>query len=152
MPTERRNLKVCNMKDLITERIVTELDHVRLKRLIQRHRHGGASPEQMDAIEAMLDEASVVPSTQVMPEVVTMNSQVEVQDVDTGQRQMLTVCYPPDVAPDEGRVSALSPVGLSLLGLQVGEVAQWTTPMGEHKAVAILSILFQPEASGEFTV
>lgn len=140
------------MKITTTERTVTELDHVRLKSLIHRHRHGGAMPAMMEEIEEVLDEASVVPSTQVAPNVVTMNSQVEVRDAASGQRSTLTLCYPPDAAPAEGRVSALSPVGFSLLGLKVGEIARWTTPTGENRAAEIVSILFQPEASGDYTV
>ena len=63
-----------------TERTLTELDHVRLKSLLQRHRHGGAAPAAVDGIDDMLDEASIVPSTQVAPDVVTMYSQVLVVD------------------------------------------------------------------------
>lgn len=135
-----------------TPRTLTELDHVRLRSLVLRHRHGGASPAHMDAIEEMLDEASLVPSTQVEPDIVTMNSTVMVLDYGTGRRHTYTVCYPPDAAPDDGRVSALSPVGWSLLGLKVGEVARWTTPLGEQRATRIVSILFQPEASGDYTM
>ncbi|MDP1649262.1 MAG: GreA/GreB family elongation factor [Rubrivivax sp.] len=129
-----------------------ELDHVRLKSLIQRHRHGDASSAHMDAIEDMLDEASVVPSTPVSPDVVTMYSQVVVLDAATGQRNTLAVCYPSDAEPEKGFVSALSPVGWSLLGLRVGEVAHWSTPAGEQKPAEIVAILFQPEASGDYTM
>lgn len=140
------------MKNSSTDRTITELDRVRLKSLIQRHRHGSASPAQMDAIEEMLDEASVVPSTQVSSDVVTMNSRVMVQDAHTGQRRTLTVCFPPDADPARGLVSALSPVGWSLLGLRVGEVARWAAPSGEPKAAEIVAVVFQPEANGDYTV
>ncbi|MCL4746657.1 MAG: GreA/GreB family elongation factor [Burkholderiaceae bacterium] len=140
------------MKDLTTQRTFTELDHVRLKNLIQRSRKSGVSPVQIDAIENMLDEASIVPSKQVSPDVVTMYSRAVVVDAATGRRSTLTVCYPSDTAPEEGFVSALSPVGWSLLGLHVGETARWSTPAGEQKEAEIVAILFQPEATGDYTI
>jgi regulator of nucleoside diphosphate kinase len=139
-----RNLKVCSMKNSTTDRTLTELDHVRLKSLVQRQRHGGASPAHMDAIEDMLDEAEVLPSTDVSPDVVTMNSQVVVLDATTKQRSTMAVCYPSDAEPEKGVVSVLSPLGCSLLGLQVGEVARWSTPAGEPREAEIVAILGQP--------
>lgn len=141
------------MNDSTIDRTLTELDHVRLKSLIQRQRSSSAaSPDAIDAIDAMLDEASIVPSRQVSPDLVTMYSQVLVLDAATGQRSTLAVCYPADAEPEKGFVSALSPVGWSLLGLRVGEVAHWVTPAGEERSAEIVGILFQPEASGDFTL
>jgi len=133
-----------------TERTLTELDHVRLKSLVQRHRHGGAAPAVVDDVDNMLDEAHIVPSTQVSPDVVTMYSKVLVADPVTDQRSTLTVCYPQDARPEEGFVSALSPVGRGLLGLRIGELACWSTPAGEQRTGQIVAILFQPEAHGDF--
>jgi len=147
-----RDPKVCLMKDSTTDRTLTELDLIRLKSLIQRHRHAGVAPAQMDAIEDMLDQASVVPSTQIAPDRVTMCSRVVLKDVATALNSTLTVCYPPDAAPQRGFVSALSPVGWSLIGLRIGEIARWSTPAGEGKAAEIVAIEFQPEASGEYTM
>jgi regulator of nucleoside diphosphate kinase len=106
----------------------------------------------MDALADMLDQASVVPSTQVTPDLVTMCSRVVVQDAATAARSTLTICYPPDADPQRGFVSALSPVGWSLIGLRIGERASWSTPTGESKAAEIVAIEFQPEASGEYTM
>lgn len=135
-----------------TDRTLTELDHVRLKNLVQRHRQGGEAPDTLDAIEDMLDEAVLVPSTEVSPDVVTMYSTVMLRDTANGQRSTLTVCYPSDAEPDKGFVSALSPLGWSLLGLHVGETPRWVTPAGEARAAEIVAILFQPEASGDHTL
>ena len=37
------------------------------------------------------------------------------------------------------------------LGLRVGDTASWCTPNGDVCEADIVSILFQPEASGDFT-
>ncbi|MDB5999612.1 MAG: transcription elongation factor GreAB [Rhizobacter sp.] len=125
------------------ERTLTELDHLRLTKLVD--------PKSHPALEALLDLTDVVSSREVAADVVTMNSQVEVVDEQSGQRQKLTVCYPPDAQPSAGLVSVLSPIGTGLLGTRLGTVATWQTPHGDECAARVEAILFQPEASGDYT-
>ncbi|ABM95002.1 GreA/GreB family elongation factor [Methylibium petroleiphilum] len=136
------------MEVLTLERTLTELDHVRLLSLARRQRPGVAAA----AIEPLLDACTVVPSRQVRPDVVTMYSQVLLQDLASGLRSRLTLCYPADAEPAAGFVSVLSPVGCSLLGLTVGAVARWSTPSGEARSAEVVALLFQPEASGDYAM
>jgi regulator of nucleoside diphosphate kinase len=46
-------------------------------------------------------------------------------------------------------VSILAPVGSALLGLHVGAVIEWPVPGGRTIKLEVLSIRYQPEASGE---
>lgn len=134
------------------ERTLTELDHVRLIHLL--HRQGAATlplPTSRQ-IEDLLDAAQVVPSRAVDPDVVTMYSQLMLHDLQADTRSKLTLCYPADAEPAEGFVSVLSPVGRALLGLRVGETARWATPDGQSHAGEIVALLFQPEASGDYTL
>lgn len=140
------------MEVLVLERTLTELDHVRLLSLARRHRRSDGSPTSCVTIEQVLDACAVVPSRQVRPDVVTMYSQVLLQDRASGLRSQLTLCYPADAEPAAGFVSVLSPVGTSLLGLTVGGVARWFTPAGEERAAEVAGILFQPEASGDYAM
>jgi regulator of nucleoside diphosphate kinase len=123
------------------ERTLTELDFSRLRKLAS----GNLAPELSDLLSA----ADVLHSREVPADTVTMYSQVELQDLHTRRRQKLTICYPDDAEPSAGFISVLSPVGRSLLGLQVGAVARWQTPSGEEGAAEVVAILFQPEASGD---
>ena len=138
------------MEILTLERTLTELDHVRLLNLVRRDRRSDGSSTPRPAIEHVLDACAIVPSRQAPPDVVTMNSQLVMRDLASGQRSTLTLCYPADAQPTSGFVSVLSPVGASLLGLTTGSVARWSTPAGEERAAEILAILFQPEASGDY--
>lgn len=138
------------MEAVTLERTLTELDHVRLLNLLRRAARGDGSPAQRRAIETMLDASDLVPSREVRSDVVTMYSQVLLQDIETGQRTTLTLCYPADAEPALGFVSVLSPVGSALLGLRVGSTARWSTPTGDQRAAEILAILFQPESSGDY--
>jgi regulator of nucleoside diphosphate kinase len=133
------------------ERTLTELDHVRLLNLVRRDpRRSGLRP-RLD-IELILDACAVVASRKVPPDVVTMYSQVLLKDLENGERQQLTLCYPADAEPAAGFISVLSPVGCSLLGLRVGSVARWPTPTGGCRSAEVLAILFQPEGSGDYAM
>jgi len=50
-----------------------------------------------------------------------------------------------------GFVSVLLPVGASLIGRRIGSVARWQTPSGGHAAAEVVTLHFQPEASGDYT-
>lgn len=126
------------------ERTLTELDFARL------HRLAGKQPPQW--LADLLDAADILDSHAVSPDTVTMYSSVRCEDPHTGLQQTLTICYPDDAEPNAGFVSVLSPVGCSLLGLRAGDVARWRTPQGDDGAARILAVLFQPEASGDYTL
>lgn len=132
------------------ERTLTQIDHVRLSRLVTQA--GGAPLPGAEAMQELLESSDVVDSRSVPPTVVTMYSQVLVEDPSgEGATQKLTLCYPRDAEPARGFISVLSPVGSSLLGLRVGEVARWRTPAGQAGAARVVEVLFQPEASGDYT-
>lgn len=125
------------------ERLLTELDFKRLNNL-----HDGQLPSELvDTLDAL----DLVSSREIPPDFVTMYSQVIVEDLGSKKRQKLTLCYPVDAEPQRGFISVLSPVGASLLGQRVGAIARWQTPNGEVCAAEIAALLFQPEASGDYT-
>ncbi len=124
------------------ERTLTPLDHIRLTRI--------ASPAQQ-AMEQLLATCDLVAAPVISPDVVTMYSQVLLADLPGGEPRKLTLCYPADAEPENGFISVLSPVGIALLGLRVGSVARWTLPDGSQREAEIRAVLFQPEASGDYT-
>ena len=124
------------------ERTLTELDFARLNKLGNGH-----WPVGLVAIGPFPD---LVAPAEIAPDVVTMYSQVEIADLGSGHRHKLTLCYPCDAEPGIGFISVLSPVGASLLGLRIGSVARWQTPFGDDCAAEVVSMLFQPEASGDY--
>jgi regulator of nucleoside diphosphate kinase len=130
---------------LAPERTLSELDHVRLSALARRSA-GAHAP-----LEAVLEAATTLPPREVPPDVVTMHSRICLADASDGARSEITLVYPQEADPAAGRVSVLSPVGAALIGQQVGAVARWSTPGGQDHAAEILSLSFQPEASGDYT-
>ena len=126
------------------ERTLTQIDYLRLTRLLVRGQPAG------DGLEQLLQASELVSPAAVAPDIVTMYSQLLLAGADSVAPYKLTLCYPDDAEPARGFVSVLSPVGLGLLGLRVGATARWQTPRGPRTAT-VLQILFQPEASGDYT-
>lgn len=123
------------------DRLLTELDHQRLRRLAAAH----------DLLRELLDNADLLASTELPADVVSMNSEVEVFDLSSQDSRRLTLCYPGDADAELGRISVLSPVGLSLLGRTVGSEARWQAGGGPGGALRIQAVHYQPEASGDLT-
>lgn len=123
-------------------RTLTELDFARFNKL-----SSGNWPASFVTRGEFPD---LVASADVSPDVVTMYSRVEVIDLNSRWRRQLVLCYPCDAEPSIGFISVLSPVGASLLGLRVGSIARWQTPLGDACAAEVVSMLFQPEASGDY--
>ena len=130
-------------------RTLTELDHIRILNLVRRNLQSGLIDSDTP-IEAVIDDADLVPSREIPGNIVTMYTQLAVKDSLSGERRTLALCYPQDAEPGAGFVSVLSPIGAALLGLAIGETAQWFTPDGRKASVVVEEILFQPEASGDY--
>jgi regulator of nucleoside diphosphate kinase len=127
------------------EILITRSDYDRLWQLVDR----GGESAATDALEQELDRATVVPSEEVAPTVVTMNSEVEIVDLDSGERRIISVVFPHAARPAEGKVSVLAPIGMAVLGAAKGDVLEWQLPRGLRR-FRVERILFQPEAAGQF--
>ena len=100
-------------------------------------------------LQAELDRADVVEPTQIPPNVVTMNSTVQFEILETRQDFRLTLVYPRDIDGSADRVSIFAPVGSALLGLSVGDELAWPGPGGKSMTVRVTGIVYQPESAGE---
>lgn len=123
--------------------IVTALDFARLTRLVQKH-EGAAS-----ALGRELERAFLLLPSSMPDNVVTMNSEVEYEDVDSGARRVIRIVYPHDAGTSPGRVSVLDPLGSALLGLRTGQSIHWPMP-GGRRHLRVVEIRYQPEANGDF--
>jgi regulator of nucleoside diphosphate kinase len=129
--------------------VVTERDKDRLFQVVDLF-----LAQRYDVLVAFLrrelERAKVVPSEQVPRHIATMNSRVRYRDNDTGEVYTVSLVYPGEEDSLLGRVSVLSPVGAALLGLSEGQSIQWTTIDARPRSLTLLSVLFQPEATGRF--
>jgi len=128
---------------------ITAVDHQRLRTVID----GSLGTRDQDAAEALADEldrAEVVEPERVAGNVVTMNSRVVFDDLETGEAREVSLVYPRESDAEQGRISVLAPVGSALLGLAVGQTIDWPLPRGRVKRLRIAKVVYQPEEAGHF--
>lgn len=128
--------------------VLTERDSQRLSALAAKH--DGYADEVGRMLAQELENARIVEPEKISPDVVTMNSTVEVRDEATGRTQVFTLVYPGDENISLGRLSILTPAGAALIGLRKGEILTWITRDGQTKELSVVDILYQPEANGRF--
>lgn len=80
-------------------------------------------------------------------DVVTLNSHVVYSDETAGVKRLVTIVYPPDADEDAGKVSVLTPLGIALLGLSVGEAIEWDFPDGSRRTLRVQALLRQRAAA-----
>lgn len=137
------------MISTVSERVLTELDHTRLSKLARSS--SSLLPDTvLEPLQDLLIDAHIVPSREVRNDIVTMYAQMLARLNGNEAPSKIALCYPDDAEPTSGFVSVLSPMGLALLGLTLGQTAHWRSPTGAAMTATVEAILFQPEASGDF--
>lgn len=127
--------------------VLTEADREQLQWLIDSSREQGhADAERLDELENELRRAVVVRSCEVQPDVVTMNSRVRIQDLDSGRDFTYQVVFPKDANLAQNRISILAPIGTALIGYRAGSAVEWRVPSGRRR-FRILEVEYQPEAA-----
>jgi regulator of nucleoside diphosphate kinase len=135
-----------------TQLQITLLDYQRLNNLIQSMKSRTKDDLQnLEVLENEIDRAKRIEPRKITPEVVTMNSELELMDLDAKRLMKFRLVYPQDADFKAGRLSVLSPLGSALIGYSTGSEVSFRVPAGE-KRVRIERILYQPEANGEYTL
>lgn len=106
----------------------------------------------VDALEEILDLGRVVPPQDIPQDIVTMNSKVVFEDLESREQREAVVVYPQDADPQSGKISVLSPVGIALLGLAAGAETELPLPHGRTARIRIREVSYQPEAHGEYAL
>ncbi len=130
------------------ERIyVTEDDYEKLRGLVAGRR--GRAPreaEYLDMLEQELDRAEIVEPGALPRDVITMNSEVRLRDLDSGDEKIYRLVFPSQTRGGNS-ISILAPIGTALLGYRVGDVIEWRVPRGVRR-LKVLEVVYQPEAAG----
>ena len=128
---------------------LTEVDSRALGILVEGLRpRVSRDAESVELLERHLDAAYVIPAKRIGPDVVTMNSEVQVQDLDTHQTVVFRLVFPRAANAAAGRISVLAPLGMAVLGRRVGEVVTWRTPGGLRR-LQVGHLVYQPEREGK---
>lgn len=120
--------------------ILNQADFHKLLALIN-----GSSSETLDLLVEELSRASVVPDSELPPDVVAMNSKVNFVDLESGKKSEVVLVFPHETNIDEGKISVLTPVGSALIGLREGQEIEWPFPNGKVKRLKVISV--KPQAA-----
>lgn len=127
------------------ECLITKADRRRLGSLLTTP--GGRAWGTLQTVrdlESLLEDASAVSSRDVPETLVTMNSTVRVIDLDSGRQRTVTLVYPEESEESLNAISVTDPLGVALLGCQVGDVVQSLDDAIEQN-LRVTELLFQPE-------
>jgi regulator of nucleoside diphosphate kinase len=129
---------------------ITAFDLERLRRLLSNAQATEyRESEYLEKLKMELDRAMIVTPQEIPPTVVTMNSTIELVDMDTKETETYTLVFPEDADISKGKISILAPIGTAMLGYEIGDVFEWEVPAGKRR-LRVERIIYQPEASGNF--
>ena len=129
--------------------LITHSDVTKLEKLLKAlRRSSGRDLEDLESLRAELRRAEVVEDTEIPAEVITINSRVLVQDLETGQNSIYILVFPNEADVSLNKVSVLGRIGMALLGDRAGNIIEWDTPAGTRR-LFVREVLYQPEAAGE---
>ncbi|TWU40073.1 Regulator of nucleoside diphosphate kinase [Novipirellula aureliae] len=101
--------------------------------------------------EQKLDDAKIVDSHEVLPNVVTMNSTFRLRELRTDEAHTYTLVYPEEACIAEGKLSVLTPLGSEILGhCADDEILCRVQDRDERRRIETVS--FQPERVGAFNM
>ena len=107
---------------------ITTADLARLRPVLDMY-----DTPAVEQLDVELHRARIVAPEDVPADVVTMNSEVEYEDLDSGVRRTVHLVYPSDAEAGTDRISVLAPIGSALLGLRVGQTITWRMPRGDKR-------------------
>ncbi|WP_170004204.1 nucleoside diphosphate kinase regulator [Pseudopontixanthobacter vadosimaris] len=83
------------------------------------------APQAAARLIEEIDRAQIHTSDSLPDDVVTMLSEVDFIDENSGTSRSVTLVWPSEANIDEGRLSILSLVGSGLIGMQQGSSIEW---------------------------
>ncbi|OBP16157.1 hypothetical protein A5320_01690 [Rheinheimera sp. SA_1] len=125
-------------------RTISTLDYERLELLLQRL---PAQDMQRLYLQAELEKATVVDPAEMPPDVISMNSLIQLKLSSNAEIRELQLVYPKDLQSDKPQLSVLAAVGMALLGRRQGDLIQWNH-LGTAGKIEVIRLISQPEREG----
>lgn len=132
---------------------VTRTDLDRLEQLFQGEwaLTVGGTRAHIEELRSRLEQATIVESSDVLPDIITMNSSFYLQDSERNESDFYTLVYPDEACIAEGKLSILSPLGAEVFGRRVGETVILRL-LEKQSSKQIAKLSFQPERVGAFNL
>ena len=126
---------------------ITSLDEHRLRQLLIDAVADSLDQEHFESLEEKLDSAHIVDPESIPADIVTIDSCVRIQDLNTGDESCFTLVMPHEADMTRGAIAITAPLGRAIFGRKVGDILKFETPGGLRR-VRVVEILYQPEADG----
>jgi regulator of nucleoside diphosphate kinase len=125
--TPRPHQKINNMNDHPI--YITRDDNSKLRLLLSAALNSNSNTA-LQKLRDELDRAVIIDPAAIPEGVVTMDSTVAFEDLGTNEVEEYTITFPDRANVELKRLSILAPIGTALIGYQVGDVVNWSTPGG----------------------
>jgi transcription elongation factor GreA len=96
--------------------------------------------KDINEVAGLIARARVIGDNDISTETVGVGSQVQIEDVENGgSKQEFRLVGPTETDPDNGKISHLCPIGMSLMNSKLGDVVSVNTPGGvkKYKVISI---------------
>lgn len=129
---------------------ITENDMWRLNRSFQiTTALVGRNRQHFENLQEKLDRAEIVEPKKIPEDVITMNSQIRLRNLDTGEEMTYWLVFPDKTNVSPNALSVLAPMGTALLGYKEGDMIELDVPGGTKKLL-VLEVIYQPERLGNY--
>ncbi|MCW7493548.1 nucleoside diphosphate kinase regulator [Leptospira sp. 2 VSF19] len=128
---------------------ITHFDYNRIKLMISDYTKRNKMDPNIKDLLGEIERAQKVDSHVIPPNFVTMNSVIELKNLNELEFQEFRLVFPEEANTDENKISVLAPIGTAILGYKIGDVIQWKIPSGVNQ-FQITNIKYQPEANGDY--
>lgn len=130
--------------------VITDFDYEKLINQVEVFKSRTEKlPEAISMLSERLKFADRVNPVDIPPEVVTMNSFVKINWMNTGIIRTINLVYPEYEDRKGWKISVFSSLGAALLGRKQGNETFYRIRNREF-SIKIMELVFQPEASGNF--
>ncbi|MBX2903543.1 MAG: nucleoside diphosphate kinase regulator [Chitinophagales bacterium] len=130
--------------------IVTRLDYARIKKSVNDAKQlNTINKVEAEKLLNELSSAEIVEPDAIPADVVTMNSIVKLNFLNTNKVVQFQIVYPDKANIKENKISIFSPIATALIGYKVQDEIEWVVPAGLTK-IKIEEIVYQPEAAGDY--
>ncbi len=135
-----------------TQLYLTRADYQRLNDVLRASLLGRREDlGDLTRLQEEIKRAKIVEPTEIPGDVITMNSRVRLRDLDTGEQMQVSLVYPSGADAATKKISILAPIGTAILGYRTGDTIEWDVPAGVRR-LKVEDVLYQPEASGDFSL
>lgn len=138
------------LNEVMSKLIVTRLDYARIKKSINDAKQlNTINKVEAEKLLNELSSAEIVEPEAIPADVVTMNSIVKLNFLNTSKVVQFQIVYPDKANIKENKISIFSPIATALIGYKVQDEIEWVVPAGLTK-IKIEEIVYQPEAAGDY--